>query len=65
MQSIDNAYLNAFKPHTWTQLLGIFAAAGRATKLSGLAYCQLATRTVSNYVDHVAAYFVEAGFPNP
>jgi hypothetical protein len=36
-----------------------------AARFSGPAYCQLAACTVSDSVNHVAASFVEAGFPGP
>jgi hypothetical protein len=68
LQSIklfDDEYLAAFEPRNRTRLLGAFASAVRAARFSGPAYCQLAAGIVSGSVNHVAASFVEAGFPDP
>jgi hypothetical protein len=61
--STTSTCLAAFEPRT--RLLGAFASAVRTARFSGPAYCQLAAGTVSDSVNHVAASFVEAGFPDP
>jgi hypothetical protein len=61
----DGKYLAAFEPRNRTRRLGAFASAVRAARFLGPAYCQLAASTVSDSVNHVAASFVEAGFPDP
>ena len=65
VELFDHEYLAAFEPRTRTRLLGAFGSAVRAARFSGPAHCQLAAGTVSDSVNHVAASFVEAGFPDP
>jgi hypothetical protein len=65
VELFDDEYLEAFQPRTRTRLLGAFAAAIRSAKFSGPAYTQLASGTVSDTVNHVAASFVDSGFADP
>jgi hypothetical protein len=65
VELFDDTYLEAFQPRTRTRLLGAFASAIRSARFSGPTYPQLASGTVSDTVNNVAASFVEAGFDDP
>jgi hypothetical protein len=61
----DNEFLEAFLPQTRTRLLRAFASAIQSARFSGPTQTQLASGTVSDTVNHVAASFVDAGFNDP
>jgi hypothetical protein len=65
VELFDDEFLEAFLPRTRTRLLGAFASAIRSARFSGPTYTQLASGTVSDTVNHVAAAFVDAGFNDP
>jgi hypothetical protein len=59
------AFLETFLPQAWTRLLGAFASAIRFARFSGPTHTQLASGSVYDTVNHVAASFVNAGFNDP
>jgi hypothetical protein len=65
VELFDDEYLEAFLPRTRTQLRGAFASAIRSARFSGPIHTHLASGTVSDTVNHVAASLKDAGFNDP